>query len=292
MNGYFIDGTGDNLGRTIEVVSTERVVLGRKVDNVAHKIDNEKVSSKHCSLFIVNGAMVIEDNSKNGTFINGTNLSNSEQPLQHGDVISLLSTVKWPDHKNVQFSVRLPGSHKTQLSTTGDQTVKKQKIDTPCDHCGKQCTQINPQCGICLKNCCSETVDSCIDNEGDSIVLLPPQDHKFASIPEETFGGNSTEIEILSNYVRDNNVSLDSKWSTHAACHLNSLVPICSRCAGKEFSNCLFDYTISIKSALPNEVIIREDCWYGKDCRTQHHNPAHAMRLNHVCLNTGSPSKK
>ncbi|KAH7106722.1 hypothetical protein BKA62DRAFT_213980 [Auriculariales sp. MPI-PUGE-AT-0066] len=31
---------------------------------------------------------------------------------------------------------------------------------------------------------------------------------------------------------------------------------------------------------------LKEDCWYGIDCRTQGHNAAHAGKLNHLCLNT------
>ncbi|KZV84865.1 hypothetical protein EXIGLDRAFT_726679 [Exidia glandulosa HHB12029] len=31
---------------------------------------------------------------------------------------------------------------------------------------------------------------------------------------------------------------------------------------------------------------LREDCWYGYECRTQTHNPAHAQKLNHLCVNT------
>ncbi|KZV84868.1 hypothetical protein EXIGLDRAFT_776117 [Exidia glandulosa HHB12029] len=31
---------------------------------------------------------------------------------------------------------------------------------------------------------------------------------------------------------------------------------------------------------------LREDCWYGYECRTQTHNSSHAQRLNHLCVNT------
>ncbi|EJD48649.1 hypothetical protein AURDEDRAFT_150800 [Auricularia subglabra TFB-10046 SS5] len=34
-----------------------------------------------------------------------------------------------------------------------------------------------------------------------------------------------------------------------------------------------------------NETV-REDCWYGYECRTQTHKPEHAARLNHLCVNT------
>ncbi|KZV84867.1 hypothetical protein EXIGLDRAFT_841878 [Exidia glandulosa HHB12029] len=31
---------------------------------------------------------------------------------------------------------------------------------------------------------------------------------------------------------------------------------------------------------------LREDCWYGYECRTQTHNFSHAQKLNHLCVNT------
>ena len=30
----------------------------------------------------------------------------------------------------------------------------------------------------------------------------------------------------------------------------------------------------------------RDNCWYGKNCRTQNHNPDHAARLSHSCHET------
>jgi len=41
---------------------------------------------------------------------------------------------------------------------------------------------------------------------------------------------------------------------------------------------------------LPPDAVNRESCWYGFMCRTQHHRPDHAKKLNHVCRPTrGNP---
>ncbi len=34
---------------------------------------------------------------------------------------------------------------------------------------------------------------------------------------------------------------------------------------------------------LPITMRNREDCYYGKQCRTQYTKPAHAQKLNHAC---------
>ena len=61
----------------------------------------------------------------------------------------------------------------------------------------------------------------------------------------------------------------------------------CNICATKIFSDLVYNYRASIpKSSLPREVTEREDCWYGRECRTQSHNQNHARRLNHICENT------
>eukprot|EP01060_Flectonema_neradi_P039979 TRINITY_DN8986_c0_g1_i1.p1 TRINITY_DN8986_c0_g1~~TRINITY_DN8986_c0_g1_i1.p1 ORF type:complete len:311 (+),score=27.30 TRINITY_DN8986_c0_g1_i1:45-977(+) len=304
MDRYFIDGLGDLIGRTIEILPDARTVLGRKPGDNGQKIDNEKVSSKHCSIYIQNGVMLIEDTSKNGTFVNGVCLQNSEKKLHNGDVVSLLSTKKWPDHKNVQFSVRCPGNQKLSLSEDGDQPIKKQKTEDEdasppspaaatavCGYCAKGSNLASPQCGICQKICCSDSPGSCVDSNGRTIVLQLPHNHQFASLPDELFGGNTIELEIFTSYLRDNHVDASTVWSTHALSSGISTVPICTICATKEFVKALYALRVSVHSQLSAAVTSREDCWYGSECRTQHHNRAHAMRLNHICDYTGSPSK-
>jgi len=41
-----------------------------------------------------------------------------------------------------------------------------------------------------------------------------------------------------------------------------------------------------VKGNVPGALPIKEDCWYGDECRTMIHNPTHAAKLNHLCENT------
>lgn len=60
----------------------------------------------------------------------------------------------------------------------------------------------------------------------------------------------------------------------------------CFACATQIFSQLVYNYRAAIpKSSLPREVAERQDCWYGRECRTQTHNLNHAKRLNHICEN-------
>eukprot|EP00271_Cylindrocystis_brebissonii_P022097 TRINITY_DN831_c0_g4_i2.p1 TRINITY_DN831_c0_g4~~TRINITY_DN831_c0_g4_i2.p1 ORF type:complete len:159 (+),score=13.34 TRINITY_DN831_c0_g4_i2:169-645(+) len=77
---------------------------------------------------------------------------------------------------------------------------------------------------------------------------------------------------------------------------------MCSPCFRIIAAELLFHYRLAIPdteftelttSAVPStdnvpsdSSIARQACWYGKGCRTQHHNAAHARRLNHACLPT------
>ena len=61
----------------------------------------------------------------------------------------------------------------------------------------------------------------------------------------------------------------------------------CGRCAEDAFSQLLYKYRQAIPAGdLPDAVTRRPNCWYGKECRTQSHNHAHAEQKNHICDNT------
>ncbi|KAK3847124.1 MAG: hypothetical protein J3R72DRAFT_431914 [Linnemannia gamsii] len=64
---------------------------------------------------------------------------------------------------------------------------------------------------------------------------------------------------------------------------------LCHTCSRDYFSNGpLYQWRKSFDAAtLPARALGRGDCWYGRQCRTQHNmvNRAHAERLNHICEN-------
>ena len=58
----------------------------------------------------------------------------------------------------------------------------------------------------------------------------------------------------------------------------------CDSCAHQVLVNLQFDYRSQIDSDdLPAIARSRPSCWYGKNCRTQNHNPDHCVRYNHIC---------
>jgi len=62
---------------------------------------------------------------------------------------------------------------------------------------------------------------------------------------------------------------------------------MCSECSRNFYSNGpLYQWRKALDPArLPPHVVARNDCWYGRECRTQYNrgNPGHAQRLNHIC---------
>ncbi|KAJ8631033.1 hypothetical protein MRB53_024356 [Persea americana] len=62
---------------------------------------------------------------------------------------------------------------------------------------------------------------------------------------------------------------------------------LCYDCYEKLVAFLLYWYRVSMpKRLLPPDASQREDCWYGYDCRTQHHSEDHAQKRNHVCRPT------
>lgn len=60
----------------------------------------------------------------------------------------------------------------------------------------------------------------------------------------------------------------------------------CLGCASHFFSKTLFYYRLSIpKEKLP-DYANRDNCYYGKSCRTQFSKFDHAKKLNHICEQT------
>ncbi|CAN1286842.1 E3 ubiquitin-protein ligase CHFR [Linum perenne] len=87
---------------------------------------------------------------------------------------------------------------------------------------------------------------------------------------------NNSEIEMY----------LDSLGLTNV---LSTCLAFCRECYNKLVSFLLYLFRIDTpKHHLPADAANRTDCWYGYECRTQHHNQEHARRRNHVCRPTRS----
>ncbi|KAJ3045169.1 hypothetical protein HK097_001264 [Rhizophlyctis rosea] len=65
----------------------------------------------------------------------------------------------------------------------------------------------------------------------------------------------------------------------------------CYGCAMHIFDELCYLYRQNLAvDSLPARAKNRNDCWWGRNCRTQLHNPQHAQRLNHVCEQTRRPA--
>eukprot|EP00927_Polykrikos_kofoidii_P025376 TRINITY_DN22809_c0_g1_i1.p1 TRINITY_DN22809_c0_g1~~TRINITY_DN22809_c0_g1_i1.p1 ORF type:complete len:677 (+),score=107.57 TRINITY_DN22809_c0_g1_i1:82-2112(+) len=64
-------------------------------------------------------------------------------------------------------------------------------------------------------------------------------------------------------------------------------VTACRSCAQSTIRSVLYALRERIpEDELPAGARGRRSCWYGRQCRTAQHKPAHAMRLNHICEQT------
>lgn len=164
------------------------------------------------------------------------------------------------------------------------------------------------KCVGCRKILCSAYWDSqnaihpnsfyvpCIDD-----ALLPMVGRFLPTIPERTHAGNHVEQDITKNYIRERGktvheivhewiIKLDTgeidqpNLSAAPMQPITSATHLCNACSQIVAAHILHWFRLSIpKSELPPYVARREDCWWGHDCRTQHHNLDHARKLNHVC---------
>ncbi|KAG0244094.1 hypothetical protein BGX31_009892 [Mortierella sp. GBA43] len=118
---------------------------------------------------------------------------------------------------------------------------------------------------------------------------------------------NHAEEIIIDDYVRANNISRGTVWQavkdgmengqyTYLGTDgspaaqgqdINSTHKLCLDCGRKFYMNGpLYKWRTELDPAsLPAAVTSKEDCWWGRECRTQFSNThrAHAERLNHMC---------
>lgn len=111
--------------------------------------------------------------------------------------------------------------------------------------------------------------------------------------------GNAYESNILKCYLESKNLSVNDflhavcAWmgdGTHVPTSSQShplLTPdtyICQQCGLRALKNLAYHYRKTIpKEDLPEAVSRRENCYWGKECRTQFKSPAHAMYVR-VCV--------
>ncbi|KAJ3161535.1 hypothetical protein HDU88_007340 [Geranomyces variabilis] len=146
--------------------------------------------------------------------------------------------------------------------------------------------------------------------------LRPACDYKCPTIPDCAFSQNNVERDLLKLQLQTKISSSMEEAGTHvwktaldgiregtfsprlypiyspfqqadAPCMTDVNTLLCGICAKRIHGDAMEWY----RKQIPRDELLpvirnRRDCWYGKDCRTQYHNLAHAQKLNHVCENT------
>jgi len=80
---------------------------------------------------------------------------------------------------------------------------------------------------------------------------------------------------------------LEAKKYKPIARHVTVDSPVCYKCGLREFRELAYQYRAEIAgSDMPAGSRGREDCYWGKNCRTQRGKMHHAIRYNHVCEQT------
>lgn len=78
-------GSVESVRREIE--GTLRI--GRELDTLPLNPADHSISRKHCELYFMNDVLMLRDFSSNGTVINGTTCSHSEQIINNGDKLTI-----------------------------------------------------------------------------------------------------------------------------------------------------------------------------------------------------------
>ena len=60
---------------------------------------------------------------------------------------------------------------------------------------------------------------------------------------------------------------------------------VCYKCGLRIFKELAYQFRVALKpkDISPITMRNRENCYYGKHCRTQYTKPAHAHKYNHAC---------
>eukprot|EP01063_Lacrimia_lanifica_P017949 TRINITY_DN2492_c0_g1_i1.p1 TRINITY_DN2492_c0_g1~~TRINITY_DN2492_c0_g1_i1.p1 ORF type:complete len:356 (+),score=96.39 TRINITY_DN2492_c0_g1_i1:43-1110(+) len=153
---------------------------------------------------------------------------------------------------------------------------------------------------------------SCQCTVGGGALTTPLNEVELTALPAKKthwLEGNSAEQAILTEYMATHGKTANDVWkacreklllgewhpNTGRSKKAQAVAPLSWTSPAKAycqfhweivFGGLLYHYRRAIPPHdLPAKVTSRGDCWYGVDCRTQHHKAPHAAKLNHICPN-------
>jgi len=162
---------------------------------------------------------------------------------------------------------------------------------------------IHQHCTICRQFFCNIYFQQC-QRVGCLGCLNRLRDFNFA--PRDLtnlVNDNPVESQIVQDYLTTNHKTMkdllieccDRLDRNELTCHgivRNDTIPsskvVCYKCGLKMFKDLAYQFRIHMKQddILPVTMRNRDDCYYGKRCRTQYTKLPHAQKFNHACDQT------
>ncbi|GAM17200.1 hypothetical protein SAMD00019534_003750 [Acytostelium subglobosum LB1] len=157
---------------------------------------------------------------------------------------------------------------------------------------------VKDKCDLCARPFCGN-YRNCSANVMIKVDLLKNQ--TLVNIPHNAFSGNQFEVKVMNDYVVKSQKNVNQIYHEVLADIESGKIPkesivtttgatvssdswACYHCTSSVFGQALFTFRKNLaKDQLPDYAQTREDCYYGKNCRTQFNKFDHAKRLNHVC---------
>lgn len=145
------------------------------------------------------------------------------------------------------------------------------------------------RCAVCLGPHCNLYHGACPSQNR----MLRVKDHQVRGVPPSALCNNAFERGVLSDYLAGRGRTVQQVYDAFVARLGDGSVvfhgwkpdtAVCAICIKHLVNEALYRFREAIPvDELPPHVRARSNCWYGKGCRTQTHNAAHAAKLNHIC---------
>ncbi|CAH8455992.1 unnamed protein product [Dicrocoelium dendriticum] len=154
----------------------------------------------------------------------------------------------------------------------------------------------NVECESCRRSFCALVASGGCQGCGTSCLSRISDMKNLPALPPGLLLGNTVETAIVTDYLSEKNIST-SDFVTACLDHLDpslfggrsvDLDPLlCRDCSTRCLSHLAYQWRLSLPATeLPQHVVSRPDCHYGRYCRTQRSSAIHANRYNHICDRT------
>eukprot|EP00826_Nyctotherus_ovalis_P002825 TRINITY_DN10569_c0_g1_i11.p2 TRINITY_DN10569_c0_g1~~TRINITY_DN10569_c0_g1_i11.p2 ORF type:complete len:240 (-),score=49.28 TRINITY_DN10569_c0_g1_i11:38-757(-) len=206
------------------------------------------------------------------------------QPVPQRPSSRSMTATQWRDLTSAGGSAVLPQQEERKRPRGSEQ----------CEACDNyKITAASPAtvCTLCRRKWCQD----CAAAGGIKTLSA----HKAADIPDDALNRNEYERKLLTDYLKAKKVRVreifikelaemeNTKWTYKNVGDEDVVLKkddnICAECFEPVWTDLIYRYREAIQSSMPEAARKRQNCWYGKECTTQAHNPNHAKNYNHIC---------